>query len=153
MALRYFNVFGPRQDPTSQYSAVIPRFITALLRGEPPAIYGDGLQSRDFTSVANGVQANLLACEKDEAVGQVMNVACGQRYTLLDLHRELTELMGTVVQPILAPACAGDVKHSMAAIERAQQLLGYMPQTGWRQGLQQTVEWYRREFASSTSVG
>jgi nucleoside-diphosphate-sugar epimerase len=142
VALRYFNVFGPRQDPTSQYSAVIPKFITALLRGEPPTIYGDGLQSRDFTYVANVVQANLLACEKDEAVGQVMNVACGERYTLLDLHRALVELTGMDVAPVFAPAQPGDVKHSMAAIERAEQMLGYKPGVDWAQGLRRTAEWY-----------
>ena len=146
VALRYFNVFGPRQDPTSQYSAVIPKFVTALLRGESPIIYGDGTQSRDFTYVANVVQANLLACEKDAAIGQAINVACGQRYTLLDLHRELAKMMpglsGQRIQPGFAPARAGDVKHSMAAIERAMELLGYRPSVDWRTGLQQTVEWY-----------
>jgi nucleoside-diphosphate-sugar epimerase len=142
VALRYFNVFGPRQDPTSQYSAVIPKFITSLLRGEPPTIYGDGTQSRDFTYVANVVKANLLACEKEEAIGQVMNVACGERYTLLDLCRELAELTGKTLQPTFAPPRAGDVKHSMAAIDRARQWLGYAPEVGWREGLWRTVEWY-----------
>ena len=142
VALRYFNVFGPRQDPTSQYSAVIPKFITALLRGERPTIYGDGLQSRDFTYVANVVFANLLACEKDDAVGQAINVGCGQRYTLLDLCRELTDMMGQMVQPIIAPERAGDVKHSLASITRAQQVLRYAPQVEWREGLRRTVHWY-----------
>ncbi len=142
VALRYFNVFGPRQDPTSQYSAVIPRFIAALLRGEPPTIYGDGTQSRDFTYVANVVTANLLACEREEAIGQVMNVACGKRHTLLDLYRELVELTGKMLQPTFTRPCAGDVKHSMGAIERATQLLGYRPIADWREGLRRTVEWY-----------
>jgi UDP-glucose 4-epimerase len=143
VALRYFNVFGPRQDPNSQYSAVIPLFIAAMLRGDPPTIYGDGLQSRDFTYVANVVRANLLACDRDEAIGQVMNVACGERYTLLDLHRDLVKLTGRVLQPIFAPARPGDVKHSMAAIEQAQQTLGYAPVVDWREGLRRTVEWYQ----------
>jgi UDP-glucose 4-epimerase len=144
VALRYFNVFGPRQDPTSQYSAVIPKFVTALLRGEPPTIYGDGTQSRDFIYVSNVVQANLLACEKDEAIGQVMNVACGERYTLLDLHRELAELTGTDGSPVFAPAQPGDVKHSLAAIRQATQVLGYTPEVDWRDGLRKTVEWYEK---------
>jgi nucleoside-diphosphate-sugar epimerase len=143
VALRYFNVFGPRQDPNSQYSAVIPLFIAAMLRGDPPTIYGDGLQSRDFTYVANVVRANLLACDRDEAIGQVMNVACGERYTLLDLHHDLVKLTGRVLQPIFAPARPGDVKHSMAAIEQAQQTLGYAPVVDWREGLRRTVEWYQ----------
>ncbi len=142
VALRYFNVFGPRQDPASQYSAVIPRFIASLLRGEPPTIYGDGTQSRDFTYVANVVQANLLACHREEAVGQVINVACGERYTLLDLCRELAELTGKTFQPTFAPPRAGDVKHSMAAIDRARQLLDYAPDVGWREGLLGTAEWH-----------
>jgi nucleoside-diphosphate-sugar epimerase len=142
VALRYFNVFGPRQDPTSQYSAVIPKFIASLLHGEPPTIYGDGTQSRDFTYVANVVGANLLACEKEEAIGQVMNVACGERYTLLDLCHELAALTGKTLQPTFAPPRGGDVKHSMGAIERAMRLLGYRPIVDWREGLRRTVEWY-----------
>ena len=142
VALRYFNVFGPRQDPTSQYSAAIPKFVTALLHGEPPTIYGDGTQSRDFTYVANVVQANLLACEREEAIGQVMNVACGERYTLLDLCRELAALTGKTLQPTFAPPRAGDVKHSLAAIDRASQLLGYRSIVDWQEGLRRTVEWY-----------
>lgn len=143
VSLRYFNVFGPKQDPTSQYSAVIPKFIRALLRGEPPTIHGDGLQSRDFTYVANVVQANLLACEKDAAVGQVMNVACGEAYTLLDLHRDLEDLLSKSLAPVFAETRVGDVKHSLAAIERAEQLLGYQPSVGWRTGLHLTVQAYR----------
>jgi nucleoside-diphosphate-sugar epimerase len=142
-ALRYFNVFGPRQDPTSQYSAVIPKFITAMLRNESPTIYGDGTQSRDFTYVANVVSANLLACQREEAIGKVMNVACGARYTLLDLHMELAKILATKVDPVFAPLRAGDVKHSLAAIEVAQQALGYEPLVGWEEGLRRTVEWYR----------
>jgi nucleoside-diphosphate-sugar epimerase len=142
-SLRYFNVFGPRQDPASQYAAVIPKFVSALLDGVPPTIYGDGAQSRDFTYVANVVQANLLACEKDEAIGQVMNVACGERHTLLDLYHELVILIGAEPPPMFAEPRAGDVKHSMAAIDRARQTLGYAPDVEWREGLRRTVEWYK----------
>jgi nucleoside-diphosphate-sugar epimerase len=152
VALRYFNVFGPRQDPTSQYSAVVPKFITALSRGEKPTIYGDGLQSRDFTYVANVVLANLLACERNEAVGQVMNVACGQQHTLLDLHRELAEMTGRMASPTFAPARSGDVKHSMASIVRAQQVLEYAPQVEWREGLLRTVQWYMEGLGTPKNV-
>jgi nucleoside-diphosphate-sugar epimerase len=142
VALRYFNVFGPRQDPASQYAAVIPKFITALLRCERPTIYGDGTQSRDFIYVANVVQANLLACEKDAAVGKVMNVASGEGYTLLDLYQDVAEWTGTTLQPIVAPPRAGDVKHSVAAVARITQLLDYAPTVDRREGLRRTVEWY-----------
>jgi UDP-glucose 4-epimerase len=142
VVLRYFNVFGPRQDPASPYAAVIPKFIAALLRGESPTIYGDGTKSRDFTYVANVVQANLLACEKDEAIGQVLNVACGERHTLFDLYSELVELTGKALPPVFAPARPGEVKHSLAAIEQAAQVLGYAPQVEWHEGLRRTVEWY-----------
>jgi len=142
VCLRYFNVFGPRQDPNSQYAAAIPKFIAALLRGEPPTIYGDGTQSRDFVYVANVVQANLLACEKNDAIGKVVNIACGDRRTLLDLYRDLTALIGTALRPVFAPARAGDVKHSMAAIDQAKQVLDYQPQVEWRDGLRHTIQWY-----------
>lgn len=144
VCLRYFNVFGPRQDPASQYSAVIPKFITALLRGEAPMIDGDGTQSRDFTFVANVVQANLLACERDEAVGQVMNIACGERHTLLDLYAELARTLNTTRKPRFSTPRAGDVKHSLAAIELAREMLGYTADIHWAEGLQRTVEWYHK---------
>ena len=142
--LRYFNVFGPRQDPASQYAAVIPKFITALLRGESPTIYGDGTQSRDFVSVANVAQANLMACECDGAIGQVINIACGEQHTLLDLHRELVSLTRMDLRPIFAPARTGEVKHSRAAIDKAVQVLGYKADATWREGLRQTLAWYTR---------
>ncbi len=144
VALRYFNVFGPRQDPSSQYSGVMPKFITALLKGEAPVIYGDGTQSRDFTYVANVVHANLLACECNDGVGQVMNIACGERRTLLELHRDLTQITGIFTAPVLAEPRAGDVKHSLAAIELAQRNLGYEVQVSWMKGLQTTLTWYDR---------
>lgn len=143
VCIRYFNVFGQRQDPASQYSAVIPRFITAMLRNEAPVIFGDGLQSRDFTYVANVVNANLLACEREEAIGHVMNIACGERFTLLDLHRDLVTITGKNVQPVFAPERLGDVKHSMAAIGLAAEKLGYRREVDWMTGLRKTVEWYR----------
>ncbi|MCX6032766.1 MAG: SDR family oxidoreductase [Chloroflexi bacterium] len=148
VALRYFNVFGPRQDPTSQYAGVMPRFIVALLRDESPTIYGDGTQSRDFTYVANVVQANLLACYSQEAIGQVMNVACGERHTLLDLHSELKALIGKNIRPVFGPARVGDVNHSLAAIDLASRLLGYRPSVGWHEGLRRTVMWYKDQTGS-----
>lgn len=145
VSLRYFNVFGPRQNPNSQYAAAIPRFIAALLRGESPTIFGDGAQSRDFVYVANVVQANLLACESDGGVGQVVNVACGQRHTLLDLYSNLAALMRVERPPIFAGPRPGDIKHSSAAIDKATQLLGFQPCVDWREGLRRTVEWYQRQ--------
>lgn len=142
VVLRYFNVFGPRQDPASEYSAVIPKFITALLRDRPPTIYGDGAQSRDFVSVANVVQANLLACEREQAIGQVINVGCGEQYTLLDLHGQLIDLTHKNLSPVFAPARAGEVKHSRAAIDTATQVLGYKPEITWQEGLRRTLTWY-----------
>lgn len=146
VCLRYFNVFGPRQDPTSQYSAVIPLFIKAMLNEESPTIYGDGLQSRDFTYVSNVVEANLLAATTPNVAGQVFNLACGQRYTLLDLIATLNEILGTQIEPAFAPARSGDVKHSLADISRIQKKMGYMVQFDFRAGLAKTVEWYRRHL-------
>jgi nucleoside-diphosphate-sugar epimerase len=146
VALRYFNVFGPKQDPNSEYSAVIPKFVTALLAGQPPLIHGDGLQSRDFTFIKNVVQANLLACEKPEAVGYALNVACNERYTLLDLHRSLSAIIGRNIQPEFDQVRSGDVKHSQASIDLAGKLLGYRPVVDWDSGLRQTVEWYQQRL-------
>jgi nucleoside-diphosphate-sugar epimerase len=120
-----------------------------MLRGESPTIYGDGLQSRDFTHVANVVRANLLACERNEAIGAVMNVACGERYTLLDLHNELKRAIGTSLPPTFAAERAGDVKHSMAAIEVAREKLGYAPIVKWQDGIRRTVEWYRQTMMAA----
>lgn len=146
VVLRYFNVFGPRQDPTSQYSAVIPKFITMLLRGEQPTIYGDGTQSRDFTFVTNVVYANLLACECKEANGQVFNIACGQRYTLLDLCDRLNQLTGATIAPRFSAQRRGDIIHSLADIGRARTILGYEPLVDWHTGLARTVDWYRQSM-------
>ncbi len=142
VALRYFNVFGSKQDPASQYAAVIPRFITALMKGQSPVIYGDGEQSRDFTYIDNVVQANLLACSAPEAPGQVMNIACGDRYSLNTLLQLLAEIMGKEVRPIYETERPGDVKHSLASIARAQKILGFSPAINFREGLKRTVAWF-----------
>ena len=135
-------MFGPRQDPQSPYSAVIPLFATAMLKGERPVIYGDGLQSRDFTFVANNIAANLLATTVPGVGGQVFNIACGRRYTLLDLVAALNRILGTRIEPEFRPARPGDVKHSLADITRAETGLGYRVQVDFEAGLAQTVAWY-----------
>jgi UDP-glucose 4-epimerase len=140
VALRYFNVFGPRQDPKSTYAAVIPRFASACLRGEPARIHGDGEQSRDFTYVADTVRANLLAADAPGAAGQVINVAGGRRISLNQLLRTLQEIVGCEVEPIHEPARAGDVRHSLADLRRARELLGFEPAVSLVEGLRRTVE-------------
>jgi UDP-glucose 4-epimerase len=142
VVLRYFNVFGPRQDPASQYAAVIPNFVTAMLRGERPTIYGDGEQSRDFVYVANVLAANVLAAHTPETAGRVLNIAAGQRYTLLDLVDVLNDLLGTDVAPVHGPPRPGDVRHSVADITAAREVLGYQPRITFRQGLKRTIAWY-----------
>ncbi len=144
ICLRYFNVFGPRQDPTSQYAAVIPLFVTAMCRGDQPTIFGDGLTSRDFCYIDNVVEANLLACAApEEACGQAFNIACGARTTLNELVARINEILGTDIRPIYAPERPGDVKHSLASIEKAQRLLGYRVGTGFTQGLKQVADWFQ----------
>lgn len=142
VCLRYFNVFGPCQDPASQYAAVIPLFITALLRGEPPNVHGDGQQSRDFTYVTNNVQANLLAATAPDVAGQVFNVACGKRYTLLELLDVLGDILNTEVTPVHTDPRPGDVRHSLADIGKAQRALGYRVGVSFEEGLRHTVAWY-----------
>ncbi len=143
VSLRYFNIFGPYQDPASEYAAVIPRFIISMLKGEAPVIFGDGEQSRDFTYIDNAVQANLLACHADRVGrGEVINVACGERYSLNELVRALNEIMGTAIEPLHEKPRPGDVKHSLADIRRARELLGYEVQAGFREGLKRTVQWF-----------
>lgn len=144
VSLRYFNVFGPRQDPSSQYSAVIPLFIRAMLAGDSPVVYGDGLQSRDFTYVSNVVEANLLAAATPDVEGQVFNVACNKRITLLDLIETLNEILGVQVEPTFEPPRTGDVKHSLADISRAEKQLGYKVNMDFESGLRQTVAWYQQ---------
>jgi len=143
VALRYFNVFGPRQDPSSPYSGVISKFVTALLAGERPVIYGDGEQSRDFTYIDNVVAANLRAAEAPEASGQVINIGVGARVTLNQLLAELQRILGTDLEPHYEEARAGDVRHSLADITLAQYLLGYEPRISLAEGLRRTVEWYQ----------
>ena len=145
VCLRYFNVFGPRQDPNSEYSAVIPLFITRCMRGESPIIHGDGTQSRDFTYVSNNVSANLLAARADASLvaGRVMNVACGKSYTLLELLAEINNILGTDVKPEFGPPRKGDVKHSLADISEARRCLGYEVDVDFHEGLRRTVESYR----------
>lgn len=141
--LRYFNVFGPRQDPKSTYAAVIPAFVTAALAGRQPVIYGDGRQSRDFTFVGNVVRANLLAatCAKPLA-GEPFNVACGAKYSLLDVLGEICRASGRRVEPRFEPARAGDVRESLADISRAREMLGYEPAVSFAEGLEITVRSY-----------
>ncbi|MCS6863207.1 MAG: SDR family oxidoreductase [Abditibacteriales bacterium] len=144
VVLRYFNVFGPRQDPASQYAAVIPKFITKMMDRQPLTIYGDGEQSRDFTFVENVVRANALAMDAPDAAGQVFNVGCGARYTLNYMVASLQQLMNRSAQVIYMPPKPGDVKHSLASIERAGQYLGYAPQVAFEEGLRRTFayqEW------------
>jgi len=142
VALRYFNVFGPRQDPKSEYAAVVPRFAMAALAGRPVTIYGDGQQSRDFTPVASAVAANLLACQSERAVGRVINVARGERLTLLELVGRIGEIVGRKVEIRFEPPRAGDVKHSLADISRARDLLGYEP-APLEEALRRVVDHYR----------
>jgi len=140
VSLRYFNVFGPRQDPNSQYAAVVPRFVTALRNGQRPIVYGDGQQSRDFTFIDNVVAANLAACTEGPGCGEAMNIACGDRYTLLQLLDVIGRQLGVTPDPEFQPARVGDVKHSQASIELAQRLIGYKPAVGFEEGLARTVE-------------
>ncbi len=148
VALRYFNVFGPRQDPSSEYSAVIPKFTAALLAGRAPTIYGDGGQTRDFTYIENVVRANLLAAEApEEACGEAYNIACGERISLLDLVERLGRITGREIAPVHGDPRPGDIRHSLADIGKARRLLGYEPVVTLDEGLERTVAWYRREHA------
>lgn len=151
VALRYFNVFGPRQDPRSEYAAVIPRFITAALAGGRPTIFGDGEQSRDFCYVDNAVEANLLALTAPGAPGRVFNVACGSRTTLLEVVAALSRLLGRDIAPIHAPPRPGDIRHSVADISAAREVLGYTASVGFEEGLARTVAWYRERAAEASS--
>jgi len=148
VSLRYFNIFGPRQDPESQYAAVVPRFITALLNGKAPVVYGDGLQSRDFTYVDNVVNANLLASEAEGIAGRAFNVACGGRYTLLELLARLKEILGSDIEPVHEAARAGDVRDSQASIEAAEQGFGYRVSVDFDEGVRRTVDWFRQAVTS-----
>lgn len=144
VCLRYFNIFGPYQDPSSPYAAVVPIFITRLMRGESPIVYGDGEQSRDFTYIDNAVEANLLATKSPQAAGGVFNVACGTRFTLNNLVGKLQSLTRSTTPATYAPPRPGDVLHSQGDIGRASDILGYKPGVTFDQGLAATVEWFRR---------
>ncbi|MFH1371161.1 MAG: SDR family oxidoreductase [Planctomycetota bacterium] len=143
VSLRYFNVFGPQQDPTSQYAAAIPAFVTSILKDKPPTVYGDGEQSRDFTYVDNVVEANLLAARAKKTAGEVVNIACGEAITVNAIIKMINELVGKSVKSIYAPARKGDVKHSLADITLAKKLIGYKPVIGFKEGLEKAIEWYR----------
>jgi nucleoside-diphosphate-sugar epimerase len=147
VCLRYFNIFGPMQDPSSQYAAVIPKFACALLGGQPITLQGDGTQSRDFTYVANAVQANLRALEATGVSGEMFNVGCGQRYDLNELIRQLAEITGGSPRIERQPGRPGDVPHSLADISKAGRLLGYEPGVDFRKGLEFTVSWLMEEGA------
>lgn len=147
VCLRYFNIFGPRQDPSSPYSGVLAKFITLMLRGEQPTIHGDGEQSRDFTYIDNAVEANLLACKAPAAksAGLVFNVATGRRVTLNETFQLLQPLTNFAGQPKHGPERSGDIKHSLADISKAEAGLGYQPAVHFEEGLRRTVEWYRAQ--------
>ena len=147
VALRYFNIFGPRQDPSSPYSGVLAKFITQMLRGQQPTIFGDGEQSRDFTYIDNAVEANLLACKAPAAkvVGHVFNVATGRRVTLNETFKALQALTSYRGQPNYGPERGGDIKHSLADISKAEAALGYQPKVHFEEGLRRTVQWYREQ--------
>ncbi|PYS24550.1 MAG: LPS biosynthesis protein WbpP [Acidobacteria bacterium] len=154
VSLRYFNVFGPRQDPGSHYSGVISRFLLALNRGESPVIYGDGGQSRDFTYVSNVVDANLRAAESRQAVGKVINIANGESVTLNELLAALQKLTGrTALQARYEPPRVGDIRDSLADLTLAKSLLGYTPMVGLEEGLRKTIDWWKTSrFAESTTT-
>jgi nucleoside-diphosphate-sugar epimerase len=145
VSLRYFNIFGPRQDPESQYAAVVPAFATAVLNGESPTVYGDGGQSRDFTYVANAVEANILAATAETPLaGEAVNVACGERFTLLDLLAEISRITGREAKPTFVEPRAGDVRESLADISRARELFGYEPVVSFAEGLELTVSSFEK---------
>jgi len=147
VSLRYFNVFGPRQLPDSEYAAVIPRFLRRMLSGKAPVIFGDGEQSRDFTPVANVVEANLRAAVSPQGVGEVFNVACGRASTLNQLVGWLNAALGTTLAPIYEPPRPADIRHSYASIQRAETVLGYRPQVDVEEGLRRTVSWFKEHEA------
>ncbi len=146
ISLRYFNVFGPRQDPKSQYAAAIPAFITAILRGESPTVYGDGEQTRDFTHIENVIQANLLAATAPRTRGEAINIACGERVTINSILNRINEQLGTNIKPKYVPARQGDIRHSWASIQLAGEIIGYKPVVKFVDGLKQVIDWYAKNF-------
>jgi UDP-glucose 4-epimerase len=151
VSLRYFNVFGPRQDATSQYSGVLAKFIPAVLQKRAPTVYGDGLQSRDFTYVANVVTANLQACVAPGIGGEVFNIACGGRITVNSMWEQICKIVGVSLSTIHEEPRKGDIKHSQADISRAASRMGYRPHVTFEEGLQHTIAWYRENLASAIS--
>ncbi|MHC4636625.1 MAG: SDR family oxidoreductase [Planctomycetota bacterium] len=146
ISLRYFNVFGPYQDPTSQYAAAIPAFVTSILQDKSPTVYGDGEQSRDFTFIDNVVNANLLAARAEKTEGQSVNIACGNAVTVNNIIEMINEIVGNNVKPIYEEARVGDVKHSLADITQAEKLLGYKPLVSFKDGLGIAIDWYRKNL-------
>ena len=146
VCLRYFNVFGPNQSPDSEYSAVIPLFIKAILNDEQPIIYGDGTQSRDFTYVDNNVHANILAMNSDVKLGKTLNIACGKSYSLLEILDMINKILGKDIKPIFKEAREGDVQHSLADIKKAHKLIGYEPKIDFEEGLKKTIEWLKNDL-------
>jgi UDP-glucose 4-epimerase len=152
VALRYFNVFGPRQNPDSQYSAVIPKFIKAMLHDESPVIFGDGEQSRDFTYIQNTINVNLLATEMDYPPGMVMNSAVHQRITLNELVAAINRTLGKNIRPVYTDPRPGDIKHSFADISLLKKTLNYQPEIFFEEGLRRTIAWYQKQYEMETSV-
>jgi len=142
ISLRYFNVFGPHQDPTSQYAAAIPAFVTAILKDERPTVFGDGEQSRDFSYVENVVEANLLAAGAKETHGEIVNIACGAAVTVNEVIGMINEIVGKEIKPIYTDSRPGDVKHSLADISLAEKIIGYKPVVPFKQGLEKAITWY-----------
>jgi nucleoside-diphosphate-sugar epimerase len=146
ISLRYFNVFGPYQDPASQYAAAIPAFVTSILKDEPPTIYGDGEQTRDFTFIDNVVEANFLAARAKHVAGEVVNVACGERLTVNEIIEMINELLGKDIKPIYTDPRPGDVKHSLADITLAEKTIGYKSIVPFKEGLEKSIVWYRNNL-------
>jgi len=144
VCLRYFNVFGPRQDPKSEYAAVIPRFATRLLSGSSPTVYGDGEQTRDFTFVRNVVEANWQAAVHPDAAGESFNIGCGSRTSLNELVRKMNGILGSDVPAVYEPARPGDVRHSVADVSKSREMIGYVPRISLEEGLRRVLDWYRQ---------
>ena len=146
VSLRYFNVFGPHQSPTSQYAAAIPAFVTGILQDSPPTVYGDGQQSRDFTYVENVVAANLLSAQAKATHGEVLNIACGEQITINAVIEHINRCVGKRVKPLYVPSRPGDVKHSMADISLAEKVIGFKPVVPFAAGLEKAIAWYRQNL-------
>ncbi|MBN2458140.1 SDR family oxidoreductase [Candidatus Woesearchaeota archaeon] len=147
VSLRYFNVFGPKQDPASEYAAVVPKFISSILAGRQPLIYGDGLQTRDFTFIKNVVEANIL-CTERKLHGEVLNIATGSRITLIRLVEMLNSIIGSDIEPELGDEREGDIRHSLADISLAEKVIGYRPKICVEEGLKETVRWFKNKKSS-----